>query len=48
MSDRKNSSHKSNQKAVGTRLGTLANWREGSQPSGKISDRYGRALREGR
>lgn len=48
MSDKKNSSRKSVRKAQGTRHGTLINWREGSQPSGKPADRYGRALRDGR
>jgi hypothetical protein len=35
-------------KAPGTRLGTLADWREGSHRPGKISGRHGRALRDGR
>lgn len=48
MSDKKNSSRKSQQKAPRTRFGTLANWREASRPAGKTPDRYGRALRDGR
>lgn len=48
MSDKKNSSRKSYRKALGTRFGTLANWREGTRPSAKVLDRYGRSLRDGR
>ena len=48
MSDKKNSSRKSYRKALKTRFGTVLNWREGSRPLGKVSDRYGRALRDGR
>ena len=48
MSDKKNSSRKSDRKAQGTRHGTLINWREGSQTSRKTADRYGRAVRDGR
>lgn len=39
---------KSNRKAPGTRLGTLEDWREGSNKSGKISGRHGNAIRDGR
>lgn len=48
MSDNKNSSRKSNRKAQGTRFGTIDNWREASRPAGKRTDRYGRAVRDGR
>jgi hypothetical protein len=39
---------KSGRKAPGTRIGTLMDWREGSTKSGKLSGRYGHALRDGR
>lgn len=39
---------KSARKAPGTRIGILNDWREGSAKSGKLSGRYGRALRDGR
>ena len=39
---------KSRRKAAGTRIGVLIDWREGSAKSGKISGRYGQALRDGR
>jgi hypothetical protein len=39
---------KSIRKALGTRIGTLIDWREGSAKSGKISGRYGHAFRDGR
>jgi hypothetical protein len=35
------------QKAPGTRLGVLIDWRLASANSGKLSDRYGRSLRDG-
>lgn len=34
-------------KAHGTRFGTLADWREAGN-SGKVSTRYGQAIRDGR
>jgi hypothetical protein len=39
---------KSDWKAPGTRLGMLNDWREGSTESGKVSSRYGHAIRDGR
>jgi hypothetical protein len=39
---------KSGRKAPGTRLGMLNDWREGSTESGKVSSRYGHAIRDGR
>lgn len=39
---------KRERKAPGTRLGTLADWREGSQRSGKLPSRHGRMIRDGR
>ena len=48
MSDKKKSSRKSSRKAQGTRHGTFINWRDESQPSKKIAERRGRALRDGR
>ena len=38
----------SSRKAPGTRLGTMLNWRGGSNGSGKISGRHGHAIRDGR
>ena len=38
----------SNRKAPGTRIGVLIDWREGSTKSGRVSGRYGHALRDGR
>jgi len=38
---------KSGRKAPGTRLGTLEDWRGGSNKSGRISGRHGHALRDG-
>jgi hypothetical protein len=43
-----NSFRKCDRKAPGTRLGTLADWREGSHRTGEIAGSYGRALRDGR
>lgn len=43
-----NSFRKPHRKAPGTRIGILMDWREGSNRSGKMSGRYGRALRDGR
>lgn len=48
MSDKKKSSRKSFRKAQGTRHGTFINWRDESQTSKKITERYGRARRDGR
>lgn len=48
MSDKKNSSRKSQRKAQGTRHGTPINWRDESQSSKKTAARYGGALRDGR
>jgi len=39
---------KSDQKAPGTRIGVLIDWRGDSIKSGKIVGRYGYALRDGR
>jgi len=39
---------KSGLKAPGTRLGMLNDWREGSTKPGKVSSRYGQAIRDGR
>ena len=39
---------KSTRKPLGTRLGTLQDWRGGSNKSGKIAGRYGSAVRDGR
>lgn len=44
----KRSLRTSNRKAPGTRIGLLMDWREGSTNSGKLSDRYGRSLRDGK
>ena len=41
-------SRKSDRKAPGTRIGSSIDWREGSKKSGKISGRYGHAVRDGR
>ena len=41
-------SSKSTRKPLGTRLGTLQDWRGGSNKSGKIAGRYGSAVRDGR
>lgn len=38
----------SGRKAPGTRLGTMLNWRGGSNGSGKISGRHGHTIRDGR
>jgi len=38
----------SGRKALGTRIGSSIDWREGSNKSGKISGRYGQAIRDGR
>lgn len=38
----------SGRKAPGTRVGVLFDWREGSNTSGRLADRYGRSLRDGR
>ena len=35
-------------KTPGTRTGSSIDWREGSNKSGKISGRYGHAVRDGR
>lgn len=35
-------------KAPGIRIGIMTDWREGSAKSGKLADRYGRSLRDGR
>lgn len=43
-----NSLRKSDRKAPGTRWGTVTDWREGSNKTGEIAGRYGRALRDGR
>jgi hypothetical protein len=42
------SNAKRERKAPGTRLGTLADWREGSQRTGTIPTRHGRMIRDGR
>jgi hypothetical protein len=39
---------KSGRKAPGTRAGTLQDWREGSNKSGKTSVGIGKTLRDGR
>ena len=39
---------KSGRKAPGTRSGTLQDWREGSNKSGKTSVGIGKTLRDGR
>lgn len=39
---------KSARKPVGTRLGTLEDWRGGSNKAGKIGGRYGGSVRDGR
>ena len=41
-------SRKSSRKAPGTRFGTVEDWREGSNKTGKISGRHGHTLRDGR
>jgi hypothetical protein len=38
----------STRKPLGTRLGTIQDWRAGSNKSGKLSGRYGSAVRDGR
>lgn len=38
----------SGRKAPGTRIGLFIDWREGSATSGRLSDRYGRSVRDGR
>jgi len=38
----------SGRKAPGTRIGLFIDWREGSATSGRLSDRYGRSMRDGR
>lgn len=38
---------KPTRKPLGTRLGTLEDWRVGSNKSGKIAGRYGSAVRDG-
>ena len=38
----------SGRKAPGTRYGILIDWRGGATRSGKLSDRYGRSLRDGK
>jgi hypothetical protein len=35
-------------KALGTRNGTLADWREGSNIGGRVSGRHGYTIRDGR
>lgn len=35
-------------KAPGTRYGLLMDWRCGSTRSGRLSDRYGRSVRDGK
>lgn len=35
-------------KAPGTRIGLFIDWREGSATPGRLSDRYGRSVRDGR
>jgi hypothetical protein len=42
------SSRKRDRKAPGTRMGTLADWREGSASGAKPSSSHGRAIRDGR
>jgi hypothetical protein len=42
------SSLRTSRKAPGTRVGLLIDWREGSATSGRLSDRYGRSVRDGR
>ena len=39
---------KSGRKAPGTRIGLLTDWRQSSVKRGKISGRYGDAVRDGR
>lgn len=39
---------RSTRKPVGTRLGTLEDWRGGSNKSGRTSGRYGSGVRDGR
>jgi hypothetical protein len=39
---------KSNRKPLGTRLGTLEDWRGGSDKGSKIGGRYGCSVRDGR
>jgi hypothetical protein len=38
----------SGRKAPGTRIGLYIDWREASANSGRLSDRYGRSVRDGR
>jgi hypothetical protein len=38
----------SGRKAPGTRIGLFMDWREGSATSGRLSERYGRSVRDGR
>lgn len=38
----------SGRKGPGTRIGLFIDWREGSATSGRLSDRYGRSVRDGR
>jgi hypothetical protein len=38
----------SGRKAPGTRYGILIDWRGESTSSGRLSDRYGRSLRDGK
>lgn len=35
-------------KAPGTRVGTMVDWRDGSTKAGRLLDRYGRSLRDGK
>lgn len=39
---------KSTRKPLGTRVGTLEDWRGGSNKSGKLGGRYGSSVRDGR
>lgn len=40
--------HQSGEKAPGTRIGVLIDWRDSSAKSGRQSGRYGRSLRDGK
>jgi hypothetical protein len=44
----RSSSRTSGRKAPGTRIGLLFDWRGESTNSGKLSDRYGHAVRDGK
>jgi len=35
-------------KPLGTRLGTIEDWREGSKKLGRVAGKHGNALRDGR